>query len=89
MEPTRAKLSSVARPVVQYFSTLSLKRRDFRGGAKFNDHKMCVLVFSTNFVCNISHSKKNSARFYAYHSVLGVMTSFLKLIQQDIDINLE
>ena len=24
---------------------------------------MCVLIFSTTFVWNISHSKKNSARF--------------------------
>ena len=38
------------------FSTLSHKRRDFRG--KVTEHKMWVLVFSTTFVCNISHSKK-------------------------------
>jgi hypothetical protein len=27
------------------------------------EHKMRVLVFSTIFVWNISHSKKNSARY--------------------------
>jgi hypothetical protein len=28
------------------------------------EHKMCVLIFSTDFIQNISHSKKNSARYY-------------------------
>jgi hypothetical protein len=28
------------------------------------EHKMCVLIFSTTFVWNISHSKKNSRRYY-------------------------
>jgi len=30
---------------------------------KVTEHKMCVLIFSTNFVWNISHSKKNWARY--------------------------
>ena len=42
---------------VQYFSTLSHKRHDFWG-------KKCVLIFSTNFVRNISHSKMEWARYY-------------------------
>jgi len=33
-------------------------------GKKFIEHKMCVLTFSTTSVRNISHSKKNSARYY-------------------------
>ena len=40
-------------------STLSHKRNDFRG--KFTEHKTCVLIFSTTFVWNISHSRKNWA----------------------------
>jgi hypothetical protein len=28
-------------------------------GKKVTDHKMCVLIFSTTFIQNISHSKKN------------------------------
>ena len=45
-----------------YFSTLSHIRHDF----KKNDirHKMCALIFSTTFIRNISHSRKNSARYY-------------------------
>ena len=57
----RAILSSVARPALQYFSTLSHNRHGFRE-KKVAEHKMCVLVLSTSFVWNISHSKKNRAR---------------------------
>ena len=46
----RIKLSSVACLVVQYFSTLSHKRHDFRGGGGNLKYKMCVLIFSTIFV---------------------------------------
>jgi hypothetical protein len=37
-----------------------------RGGGwgKVIEHKMCVLIFSTVFMWNISHSKKISARYY-------------------------
>jgi hypothetical protein len=58
----RVILSSVACPTVPYFSTLSHKRHDFRKNVI--EHKMCVLILSTNFVWNISHPKKNSARYY-------------------------
>jgi hypothetical protein len=54
-------LSSVVCPAIQYFSTLSHKRHDFRENVI--EYKMCVLIFSTPHVQNISHSKKNSARY--------------------------
>jgi hypothetical protein len=41
-------ISSVICPAVQYFSTLSHKRHDFR--EKAIEHEMCVLIFSTPFV---------------------------------------
>jgi hypothetical protein len=44
----RILLPSVACLSVQYFSTLSHKRRDIR--EKVTGHKMCVLIFSTTFV---------------------------------------
>ena len=46
-------LSPVACLALSYFSTLSHELQD----------KMCVLIFSTTLVCNISHSKKNLARY--------------------------
>jgi hypothetical protein len=42
------------------FSMLSHKQHDFQ--KKVTEHKMCVLIFSTAFVWNISHSKKKWAR---------------------------
>jgi hypothetical protein len=33
------------------------------GGKKVTEYKMCVLIFSTTVIWNISHSKKNSARY--------------------------
>jgi hypothetical protein len=58
----RIILSCGACLAVPYFSTLSHKRHDF--GEKVIEHKMCVLIFSTTFVSNISHSKNNSVRYY-------------------------
>jgi hypothetical protein len=43
-------MSSVACLALQYFYTLSHKRHDFRN--KVIEHKMCILIFSTTFVCN-------------------------------------
>jgi hypothetical protein len=54
-------LPSVPCPALQYFPTLSHKRHDF--WEKATEHKMCVLIFSTTCVWNISHSKKNWARY--------------------------
>ena len=44
------------------FSTLSHKRHGSL--KKVTEHKKCVLILSTNFVWNISHSKKNSTRYW-------------------------
>jgi len=44
-----------------YFSTLSHKWQDFR---KKVIEKKCVLILSTTFIRDISHLKKNSARYY-------------------------
>jgi len=57
-------LSSVASPALKYFSTLSHKRRDFRGGeGGIIEHKLHDLILSTTFARNISHSMKNPARY--------------------------
>ena len=52
-------------PAVENFSTLSHKRHDFRKKKKkkFIEYFMPVLIFSTIFVWNISHSKKKWARY--------------------------
>ena len=54
-----AILSSVACSALQYifFSTLSHKGTPLE--KKVTEHKMYVLIFSTTFVPNIFHSKKN------------------------------
>jgi hypothetical protein len=53
-------LTAGASPVLQHFSTLSHKLHDLR--KKLLQIK-CVLILSTKFVWNISHSKKKSARY--------------------------
>ena len=55
-----------------YFSTISLKRHDWR--EKVIEHKMCVLIFFTNFVCKVPHSKKNWSR-YDWKCILVTMWS--------------
>jgi hypothetical protein len=38
---------------------------------------MCVFIFSTTFICNISHSRKNSARyFHKYEYFFKLNTSW-------------
>jgi hypothetical protein len=48
MRMCRIILSFVACRVLQYFTTLSHQRHDFRGGDLLNIK--CLLIFSTNFV---------------------------------------
>jgi hypothetical protein len=66
-------LSSVDCMALQYFSTLSHKWHDFQGVKNVTANEMCVLILSTTFVQNISHSKKNSAR-YDYKSMQVVFS---------------
>ena len=54
-------LSSLAYLDVTYFSAFSYKRHDFR--EIVFENKIYVLMFSTSFVRNISHSKNNSASY--------------------------
>ena len=35
-----------------------INRHDYRKKKRVTEYKMCVLIFSTTCVCNISHSKK-------------------------------
>ena len=62
-------LSSVAGVALPHFSTLSHKRHDFREKVI---ELTCVSIFSTTFVCKISHSKSNSAIYY--HKCTQVFT---------------
>jgi hypothetical protein len=54
-------LSSVACLARPQFSTLTQKHNDFFRTNYWT--QMCVLIVSTTFVWNISHSKKNSVRY--------------------------
>jgi hypothetical protein len=54
-------LSSAASLAPPYFSTLSHKRHDI--WKKVTERKTRVLIFSITFIENISHFKKNSARY--------------------------
>ena len=58
-----------------FFSHSLIKVRDFE--KKIIEHKICVLIFSTTFVWNISHSKKNSGRYYhKYMSLFMYSTGY-------------
>ena len=54
-------LSFVVFQTTLYFSTLPYKRRDFL--KKVIEQKMCLFIFSTAFVWNISHSNKISTSY--------------------------
>jgi hypothetical protein len=45
-------------------------------GKKVTEYKMCVLIFSTTFVWNISHSAKNSARYFHKCTSLGLHVKY-------------
>ena len=52
----RIILSSVECPAVQHFPHFLINSTIF--GKTVIEHKICVLIFSAKFVCNIIHSKK-------------------------------
>jgi len=71
-------LLSVACPAVQYFSTLSHKRHDFRKKNIF-EHKMYVLIFSTTLVRIIFILRKIEKDIKnAYLSLFKVSLSLVK-----------
>ena len=61
MQCACAILSSVACPALQYFSTLSHRLQNFRKKKKITEYEIWVLIFSTSFVGNISHSRQKRA----------------------------
>jgi hypothetical protein len=51
------------------------------GKKELTEHKMCIVIFTATFVCNISHSKKNSARYchnVQYRSAYRVSLIFVR-----------
>jgi hypothetical protein len=74
--------STVACPAVQYFSTLSRKRRDFRKKKCYWTQNVCF-DSSTTFVWNISHSKKNWAR--CNHNCMLVLIIKYLLVVSDFN----
>jgi len=62
--------------IISFFSTLSHKRLDF-WKIKVIKHKMCVLGLYTNFVWNISHSKRNWARYDKKYVYIGLRVQYL------------
>jgi uncharacterized membrane protein len=61
MRMRRAILSTLAYVAVAYFSTYLINDAIL---GQTSQHKMCVLIFSINFIWKISHSKKNRARYF-------------------------
>jgi hypothetical protein len=64
MQSARAILHYHLLPVKLYRVFLNYLINDPILGEKVTEHKMCLDFLDNFFVCNISHSKKNSARYY-------------------------
>ena len=60
--------------LVPYFFTLPHKRHSFP--KIITEYKICVSIFSTTFIGNISHWKKNSARYTSSSEVLVILVVF-------------
>jgi len=58
-------------PVWLYHILPHYTRHDFlKEKKKVSEHKMCVLISSTSFILNISHSKKSSTRYYHRYTLV-------------------
>jgi len=75
----------MACPALQYFSTLSHKRHDFRGKKRLLIIK-CVSNFSISSVRNVFHSKKNGTR-YDEELFIGLHVKY-PVFLPDIDVTL-
>jgi hypothetical protein len=74
----------VACLALPYFLTVSKKWHDFRKNVI--GHKICVLIFSTIFIRNISHYKKNSARYcHKFENVFMLSTRYSYQIWKKIE----
>ena len=73
-------LLSVACLDLPYLSTLSQQQHDFRKKKIVTGHEMCVLIFSTTFVGNVSHPKEKSPRYYHKYTV-GFIKGVLLICQ--------
>ena len=60
----RIILLSVASAALPYLFTVCHNWHSFGGIKKVTRHKICAFIFSTTSVRNISHSKKNAAKYY-------------------------
>jgi len=72
------QFASSACLAVAYFSTLSYKRHDFRQKKLLSLKR--VLISSTSFASNISHSMKNSARCYKFPQVFMQSTRYFQIL---------
>jgi len=53
----------------------SISKTGVLSGGKIIEHKTCLLIFSTNFVRNISHSMKNADRYYLKRTQVSMLST--------------
>ena len=79
-------LPSQTLPAIQYFSTFSHKNQDFRKKSYWN--KMYALIFSTNFIPNISYTEKDSAIYCRKCTFIGIRIKYPLFVPDFNNINL-